>query len=190
MTSTTNPPHESGAFQFSLSLRGVFTRLCRPAMFFFKKEKKEPSLDSVPRKWGRGEPCAPTWDAQVSAGDRTAGGHGRSELRAVTFPLPAPRPTEPRGAWRPEGPRLPAYTQRKGHLPASPAAEQLWHTWTSRTRWPVSGAITRWRSGLPWNFSSTDLHDHGDQINCDLCTVGFFPPPHQLTLISWCRLDN
>lgn len=143
MTSTTNPPHESGAFQFSLTFRGPLTDLCRPVTLrWFSVHTQH-----IWYIWARTRPwsavCTNMWDAQV-------GDHSRGALafgaQALAFPPPAPSPLShrvPGGQRDHDFLQLPVLCWRKGHLPASPAAEQHWHTWTSLTQWPP-----RWRS---WN---------------------------------------
>lgn len=127
------PLSESGAFQFSLTLRGVFTRLCRPVTFWI--------LIWVCMLWcphSRKSVHTHTRGIHRCPWEITAGGRGCLELRALTLPPPAPIPPShrvPGGQTDHYFLLHPVLCWRKGHLPASPAAEQHW---TTLTHWPLS----------------------------------------------------
>ena len=144
MTSTTNPPHESGAFQFSLTFqRRGFARPCRPAVtrFWFWFDSTLHGVhtqeeNEAMERWVHTHTHTDTHTREI-----TAGGHGCLELRALALPPPAPIPLSHRvpGGQRDHDFLLhPVLCWRKGHLSASPAAEHRWHTWTSLTHWPLS----------------------------------------------------
>lgn len=98
MTSTTNPPHESGAFQFSLTLR--FSLVCAGQSHFFDLSPAHKKI----RLW-----------STLYKHMRYTGVHGHHCRRLWLFgargsdiPPPGTHSTEPQGAWWPEGPQLPA----------------------------------------------------------------------------------
>lgn len=104
MTSTTNPPHESGAFQFSLTFRGPLTDLCRPVIlswfwvhiaYMIHMNKNEAMEHCVHKHVGR-------------TGRRSQQGGIGVWSSGPGIPPISTQPTEPQGAWRPEGPWLPA----------------------------------------------------------------------------------
>lgn len=157
------PPRESGPFQFSLTF--FISESC--SVFFFSIS---------PCKWHFFwfSFAFPSREENEATGDHS----GRSWFVCSSSTHPA----EPRGAWRPEGPRLPA-TPRALVEKRSPSC---WATLTyisSLTHWPPERKI--W-SCLLWQNTWTWIRFNSRSENGSIMVY----VSHQLILILRGRLHN